>query len=170
MTKKIFVIISSTILSISCITPKEKRALRSDLYDAQSRILQLEQALSMTKEESNKNGSKTNQRIANTRANLDKITRDIRRLEGNIDSIRIGVMTGELPGISPEQKEQKQLCKSLTIEKLEDQVKDLKTEIGELYLETRMLKKILAYSQRKKRENSSIITSENLDQFQKDAK
>ena len=72
--------------------------------------------------------------------------------------------------LSPHQVEQKELCKSLTIHKLEDQIKHLKTEIGELYLETRMLKKIAVYSQQKKKENSSVITSEHLDQFQKDVK
>ncbi len=71
--------------------------------------------------------------------------------------------------LSPEETEQKELNKSLTIHRLEEQVDDLKKEIGDLYLQTRMLKKIVAYSQRKKRENSSVITSENLAQFQKDA-
>lgn len=53
---------------------------------------------------------------------------------------------------------------------LESQVKDLKTEIGELYLENLMLKKALSYSAQKKKEVSSMITSENLDQFKKDVK
>lgn len=52
---------------------------------------------------------------------------------------------------------------------LEDQIKDLKKEIGELYLENLMLKKALFHSRRIKKENSSVITSENLDQFQKGA-
>jgi transposase-like protein len=54
--------------------------------------------------------------------------------------------------------------------RLESHVRELKQEIGELYLENLMLKKALQYSQQSKRENSSVITSENLDQFQKDAK
>lgn len=53
---------------------------------------------------------------------------------------------------------------------LEDNVKELKREIGELYLENLMLKKALSYSVSSKKENSSVITSENLDQFQKAAK
>jgi transposase-like protein len=51
--------------------------------------------------------------------------------------------------------------------RLEEQVKDLKREIGELYLENLMLKKALYHSQSVKKENSSVITSENLDQFQR---
>lgn len=45
------------------------------------------------------------------------------------------------------------------------QIKDLKHEIAELYLENLMLKKALAHSVRIKKENSSVITSENLDQL-----
>jgi transposase len=51
---------------------------------------------------------------------------------------------------------------------LEDQMKDLKREIGELYLENLMLKKALYHSRLTKKENSSVITSENLAQFQGD--
>jgi len=43
------------------------------------------------------------------------------------------------------------------------QMKDLKLEIADLYLENLMLKKMLEHSLRKKRETSSDITSENLD-------
>jgi len=45
-------------------------------------------------------------------------------------------------------------------------MKDLKREIGELYLENLMLKKALYHSRQIKKENSSIITEENLAQFQ----
>ena len=54
--------------------------------------------------------------------------------------------------------------------KQEEQIKDLKEEIGDLYLQVQMLKKMLSHSLRTKKENSSVITSENLDQFQGDAK
>jgi transposase-like protein len=53
--------------------------------------------------------------------------------------------------------------------RLESELKELKGEIGELYLENLMLKKALIHSRQVKRENSSVITSENLGQFQKAA-
>ncbi len=53
---------------------------------------------------------------------------------------------------------------------LEEQIKELKTEIGDLYLQNQMLKKALSHSLQKKKENSSVITSENLAQFQKGVK
>lgn len=63
----------------------------------------------------------------------------------------------------------KEQTKDHKIHTLESSIKDLKKEIGELYLENLMLKKVLSHSQRTKKENSSVITSENLAQFQKDA-
>lgn len=53
---------------------------------------------------------------------------------------------------------------------VETQIKELKHEIAELYLENLMLKKTLRYSVDSKKETSSVITSENLAQFQKGAK
>jgi len=54
--------------------------------------------------------------------------------------------------------------------RVESHVKELKHEIAELYLENLMLKKILQHSQQIKKERSSVITSENLDQFKKGVK
>jgi transposase-like protein len=58
----------------------------------------------------------------------------------------------------------------LTNYRLEEQVKELKKEIGELYLENLMLKKALYHSQSKKKEGSSVITSENLERWRGGAK
>ena len=52
----------------------------------------------------------------------------------------------------------------------EAQLKALKHEIGELYLENLMLKKALKHSVERKSENSSVITSENLDQLREPVK
>jgi transposase len=49
-------------------------------------------------------------------------------------------------------------------------VNDLKLQIADLFLENLMLKKMLDYSRRMKKENSSDITSENLDLLPEHAK
>lgn len=48
----------------------------------------------------------------------------------------------------------------------EAQVKELKHQIAELYLENLMLKKALKHSVQLKKEDSSVITSENLEELQ----
>jgi transposase len=52
----------------------------------------------------------------------------------------------------------------------QSQMKDLKLEIADLYLENLMLKKALEHSLRTKKEDSSVITSENLERLKGDAK
>jgi transposase len=48
------------------------------------------------------------------------------------------------------------------------QVKELKQEIADLYLQVQILKKILNKSLLVKKSNGSVITTDNLDQLQKD--
>ena len=64
----------------------------------------------------------------------------------------------------------KPLSDEVQVYRFESHVKDLKHEIAELYLENLMLKKIIQHSQQIKKENSSVITSENVDQLKKGAK
>lgn len=64
----------------------------------------------------------------------------------------------------------KQINERAKVQRMESNIRELKHEIAELYLENVMLKKALQFSQQVKRENSSVITSETLDQLPKAAK
>jgi transposase len=64
----------------------------------------------------------------------------------------------------------KQVSEEIHRYRIDTQVKELKHEIAELYLENLMLKKILQHSQQIKKESSSVITSETLDQLRKAAR
>jgi galactokinase/mevalonate kinase-like predicted kinase len=52
----------------------------------------------------------------------------------------------------------------------QQQMKDLKLEIADLYLENLMLKKALEHSLKMKKEDSSVITSENLERLKEGVK
>jgi transposase len=52
----------------------------------------------------------------------------------------------------------------------QNQLRELKHEIAELYLENLMLKKALSHSLRTKKERSSVITSESLERSSEDVK
>ncbi len=97
----IILIFSMGMVMSGCITPNEKKEIRKDVFDAQARILHLEQLLNA----SAKGGSESNKRAANTSASLDRMTRDLQMLRGEIDGLRIGVITGQMPGISEENAE-----------------------------------------------------------------
>lgn len=72
---------------------------------------------------------------------------------------RSGVLTGKVRKAKKDEK-----LKESDIARLEHHVKNLKTEIGELYLENLMLKKALEFSRQIKKDDLSVITSESLDQ------
>ncbi|MBT4761544.1 MAG: helix-turn-helix domain-containing protein [Bdellovibrionaceae bacterium] len=58
----------------------------------------------------------------------------------------------------------------LAMFRMKEQIQELKAEIGDLYIQNQLLKKAIVTSRQKKKENSSVITPDNLDQFQKDVK
>lgn len=55
------------------------------------------------------------------------------------------------------------------LQRQERYIKELKAQVGELYLENQLLKKAQTYFQLPKNARSSVITSENLEQYQEDA-
>lgn len=63
----------------------------------------------------------------------------------------------------------KEVSERAQVQRLESNIREIKQEIADLYLENLMLKKALYYSHQVKRENSSVITSENLDRLQRGA-
>lgn len=56
------------------------------------------------------------------------------------------------------------------IQRMDRYIKILQSEIGELYLENRLLKKSQQIFQQNKKDSSSVITSENLAQYLEDVK
>lgn len=77
--------------------------------------------------------------------------------------------SGKLPSRIKKSKQKVESQEAL-IGRMDRYIKELKAEIGELYLENTMLKKAQKLFQQTKSESSSVITSENLDQWQKGAK
>lgn len=53
-------------------------------------------------------------------------------------------------------------------QRYEENIGELKAEIAELYLQNQVLKKSIAYMNSKLKGSSSVITSENLDQYRED--
>jgi len=66
-------------------------------------------------------------------------------------------------------KKVKEVNERVKVQRLESGMRELKQEIADLYLENIMLKKALQFSHRVKKENSSVITSENFGRLQEDA-
>ncbi len=77
--------------------------------------------------------------------------------------------SGQMPSHIKNAKKKSESQESF-IHRQDRYIKELKTEIGELYLENQLLKKAQALFQQSKSADSSVITSENLDQWRKDVK
>lgn len=92
------------LLMTGCITPSEKKAMQNDLFNAQTRILTLEQQLNESKTEVKSTGDTANKRIASTKADMDRLMSEIQRLRGEIDALRVGVVTGQMPGTDPDKE------------------------------------------------------------------
>lgn len=89
-------------LITACMTPSEKRDMQSDMFNVQTRLLNLEQSLGETSKKAETTGDSAAKRLASTSASLEKMTRDIQQMRGDIDGLRIGVVTGQMPGSNPE--------------------------------------------------------------------
>ncbi len=85
----------------ACLTPAEEQQLKDDIFGLQSRVLQLENQLSAQGKEIN---SATNRQEASIGTRMDKIAVEMQRIKGEIDALRIGVTTGQLPGADPDQE------------------------------------------------------------------
>ncbi len=73
-------------------------------------------------------------------------------------------------GTVPVNSKEPQENPSTQVYRLEERVQELTTEIGSLYLENQLLKKALSHAASKRKDSSSVITSKNLDQFQRAVK
>lgn len=96
--RQILVAICLTIFFVGCITPGEKKVMKSDIFSLQTRLLQVEQATEVRSKEAQETGKSANQRIASTYSDIEKMKKDMREVRGTLDALRMGVITGQMPG------------------------------------------------------------------------
>lgn len=85
----------------ACVTPSEEQQFRDDIFNLQSRVVQLEgQSTNLGKEIT----TQTSRQEASVSTRLDKFAIEIQRVKGDIDALKVGVTTGQMPGSDPEQE------------------------------------------------------------------
>ncbi len=90
---------SVTLLMASgCITPQQKRQMDDDIYRLQTKVLELETSLSHAKNSDQKVGEVNNKTIASTSSDVERLGLEVKRMKGDIDALRVGVQTGQMPG------------------------------------------------------------------------
>ena len=100
MSWKLSLICLFNLVFVSCVTPNEKVQMQDDIGNLQSRLVAVEQKLNI---QVPKESSKNNRNLASISTKLEKQTLEIQKLKGDIDSLKVGVRTGQLPGQDPEQ-------------------------------------------------------------------
>ena len=96
--KGMVAVLAFLILASACVTPKEKKEIQNDIFNVQTRLLSLEHTLTDTTKEARNTGDSAAKRVASAQADMDRFSRDIQQIRGDIDALRVGVTTGRMPG------------------------------------------------------------------------
>lgn len=82
----------------ACITSQREQELRDDMFALQKRVLSLEDEIQSREESAKSDGKTATKVLASTQTELDRVNVELRKIRGDIDQLRVGVMTGQLPG------------------------------------------------------------------------
>lgn len=88
-------LIVGLLLNIGCFTAAKEKQINSDIYNLQQRLFELEKNVTTTTTVSNE---KNRKQIASASTNMEKLTVEIQKIKGEVDAIRVGVKTGQIPG------------------------------------------------------------------------
>lgn len=78
-----------------CMTSRDGRKLSTDMHELNIRLVNLEKNVQHNVEDKGKAAGK---RLANSVSKVDKLERELQVISGDIDTLRVGVATGRLPG------------------------------------------------------------------------
>ena len=96
---KLFALTALILLS-SCITPSEKDRMNADIFDLKTKLFTMEGQVQGQNSQSAVQG-KT---LATSHSRLDKMEFILQKIQGDVDALRIGVVTGQMPGADPDQE------------------------------------------------------------------
>ncbi len=88
-------------LLTGCMTPAEKRQMKNEMFSLQTRVMTLESAHVEGKQENATVGEAQKRRLATTSSEVERLQSEMMRMKGEIDALRIGVTTGNMPGQEP---------------------------------------------------------------------
>ena len=122
--KKLGLLVGINLLAISCVTPNEKVQMQDDIGNLQGRLVAVEQKLNI---QVPKQSTKNSRNMASISSKLDKQNIEIQKMQGDIDALKVGVRTGQLPGQDPSQDSVAKTLSSILarLDKLEENQKAL---------------------------------------------
>ena len=113
----------------ACITPSEKHGMKDDIFNVQTRLLNLERLLADTSKDAKTSGDSATRRIASTQSELERLSHEMQQVHGEIDALKVGVSTGQMPGVDPATQEH---SVAATMAKLSERLDAIETSQQEL--------------------------------------
>lgn len=96
--RKLAIVSALYVCSTGCFTPNKERQLNSDIYSLQQRTFELEKKLSDKSSTQQTSSDTTKKSIASTTMTVEKLEIEIQRLKGELDALKVGIRTGQVPG------------------------------------------------------------------------
>lgn len=91
-------------LLCGCLTPAKEKQFRDDIQNLQARVIQLESYLQERDKNFKSVGDNVTQQIAATSTKMEKMSVELQKVKGDVDAMRVGITTGQFPGIDPSQE------------------------------------------------------------------
>ncbi len=85
-------------LTTSCITPMQKREMSDDIHTLKEHVATLQAALNEGRTHTQASGEVQQRNLASISADNERLNQEIKRMKGEIDTLRVGVSMGQLPG------------------------------------------------------------------------
>lgn len=82
----------------SCVTPMQKREMTNDIQTLKEHVAVLQTALNEGRSHTQVVGEVHQKNLASTNADMERVQLDLKRIKGDIDSLKVGVTMGQLPG------------------------------------------------------------------------
>jgi tetratricopeptide (TPR) repeat protein len=86
------------LLATGCVTPAQKREMNEDIQRLKESVVALQQAINEGRTHTQSSGEIQQKNLASTHADLERLQQDIKRVRGDIDALKVGVTTGQMPG------------------------------------------------------------------------
>ncbi len=83
----------------SCVTPQEERQIKEDIARLQNQMAYIQDDVAKTGSSIKTDASK---KTASINSKIEKLNLEIQKMKGELDTLRVGVITGELPGTGAE--------------------------------------------------------------------
>lgn len=87
---------------VSCMSQQDGDELRTGLFKAQKRLLEIEHQMDRSGKASKSETTLAKKSLASSSLRLNKLEQTLRSMEGELDTLRVGVETGTLPDQKPD--------------------------------------------------------------------